>query len=258
MKKRMIAATLLGLAMISGVYAESSVKTVAHRGYWNCEGSAENSLTALQRAYDAGCWGSELDIWLTADGELVVNHDPRTLDGLIIEDADFEAVTASKLKNGETIPSLKAYLEAGKKLSPMILVLELKTQSTQKKKKKLARKVVAMVESMNMESQVEYIAFSHLVGSELIRLAPEAKVAYLNGDKTPAQLKSEGYTGLDYQAGVLKKHSHWIREAHDLGLSVNVWTVNKVDDLQYFIDKGVDYITTNEPVLLLDMLKKRR
>ena len=73
-----------------------------------------------------------------------------------------------------------------------------------------------------------------------------------------AQLKSEGYTGLDYQAGVLKKHSHWIREAHDLGLSVNVWTVNKVDDLQYFIDKGVDYITTNEPVLLLDMLKKRR
>ena len=111
---------------------------------------------------------------------------------------------------------------------------------------------------MDMESQVEYIAFSNLVGTELIRLAPGAKVAYLNGDKTPAQLKALGYTGLDYEDNVLKKHTPWIREAHDLGLTVNVWTVNKADDLQYFIDRGVDFITTNEPVLLLEMLKAKK
>ena len=252
----MIAATLLGLAMISGVYAESSVKTVAHRGYWNCEGSAENSLTSLQRAYDAGCWGSELDIWLTADGKLVVNHDPKTLDGLVIEKTDFETVTKSKLKNGETIPSLETYLKAGKELKPMILVLELKTQSTPERNREIAQKVVAMVKAMEMEEQVEYIAFSNLVGTELIRLAPNAKVAYLEGDKTPAQLKELGYTGLDYHLGVLKEHDNWIREAHELGLTVNVWTVNKADDLQYFIDHKADFITTNEPALLLEMLKK--
>ena len=107
-----------------------------------------------------------------------------------------------------------------------------------------------------MEDQVEYIAFSNQVGTELIRLAPEAKVAYLNGDKTPAELKELGYTGLDYAHKVLKKNSHWIDEAHKLGLTVNVWTVNKAEDLQYFIDHKADFITTNEPVLLLELLKR--
>ena len=131
----------------------------------------------------------------------------------------------------------------------MILVLELKTQSTPERNIELAKKVVDMVKSMKMEGQVEYIAFSNLVGTEIIRLDPNAKVAYLNGDKTPAELKELGYTGLDYHQKVLKNNKSWIREAH-------VWTVNKADDLQYFIDEAADFITTNEPELLLDLLKK--
>lgn len=258
MKLKLLTFVLMGLVVVPGIRAEQTTKAVAHRGYWKCEGSAENSLTSLQRAYDAGCWGSELDIWLTADGKLVVNHDPKTLDGLVIEKTDFETVTKSKLKNGETIPSLETYLKAGKELKPMILVLELKTQSTPERNREIAQKVVAMVKAMEMEEQVEYIAFSNLVGTELIRLAPNAKVAYLEGDKTPAQLKELGYTGLDYHLGVLKEHDNWIREAHELGLTVNVWTVNKADDLQYFIDHKADFITTNEPELLLDLLKSAK
>lgn len=257
MKTKLFMAAALLLAGSQSACAQHTTHAVAHRGYWKCEGSAENSLTALQKAHEAGCWGSELDIWLTGDGKLVVNHDPHTLDGLEIEKTDFDKVTRSKLKNGETVPSLEAYLDAGKKLAPMILVLELKTQSTPERNAELARKVVDMVKAKDMEAQVEYIAFSNQVGTELIRLAPEAQVAYLNGDKTPAELKELGYTGLDYAHKVLKKNIHWIDEAHKLGLTVNVWTVNKAEDLQYFIDHKVDYITTNEPALLLEMLKKR-
>ena len=256
MKTKILMVALMLLAMTPAIQAKSSTKTVAHRGYWKCEGSAENSLTSLRKAHDVGCWGSELDIWLTSDGGLVVNHDLKTLDGLKIEETDFKTITKSKLKNGETVPSLKDYLKAGKKLKPMILVLELKTQSTPERNIELAKKVVDMVKSMKMEGQVEYIAFSNLVGTEIIRLDPNAKVAYLNGDKTPAELKELGYTGLDYHQKVLKNNKSWIREAHDLGLTVNVWTVNKADDLQYFIDEAADFITTNEPELLLDLLKK--
>ena len=251
----MMAALLLTVSQ--GIQAQHVTRAVAHRGYWTCEGSAQNSLTSLQKAYEAGCWGSELDIWLTADGELVVNHDAHTLDGLVIEKTDSKQLLKSKLKNGETLPSLEAYLDAGKSLAPMVLVLELKTQSTPERNAELARKVVELVKAKKMEERVEYIAFSNLVGTELIRLAPEARVAYLNGDKTPAELKELGYTGLDYAHKVLKKNSHWIDEAHKLGLTVNVWTVNKAEDLQYFIDHKADYITTNEPALLLDMLKKK-
>lgn len=244
------------LTVSQGIQAQHVTRAVAHRGYWTCEGSAQNSLTSLQKAYEAGCWGSELDIWLTADGELVVNHDAHTLDGLDIEKTDSKQLLKSKLKNGETLPSLEAYLDAGKSLAPMVLVLELKTQSTPERNIELARKVVDMVKDKGMEDQVEYIAFSNQVGTELIRLAPEAKVAYLNGDKTPAELKELGYTGLDYAVGVLKKNDRWIDEAHRLGLTVNVWTVNKAEDLQYFIDHKADFITTNEPVLLLELLKR--
>lgn len=248
---------LWALSFAAPLCAQHTTHAVAHRGYWKCEGSAENSLTSLQKAYEAGCWGSELDIWLTADGRLVVNHDPHTLDGLEIEKTDFDKVTRAKLKNGETVPSLEAYLDAGKKMKPMILVLELKTQSTPERNAELARKVVDLVKDKGMEDQVEYIAFSNQVGTELIRLAPEAKVAYLNGDKTPAELKELGYTGLDYYSEDLKTNKHWIDEAHRLGLTVNVWTVNKAEDLQYFIDHKADFITTNEPELLLEMLKKK-
>ena len=257
MKGKLCMMAALLLTVSQGIQAQHVTRAVAHRGYWTCEGSAQNSLTSLQKAYEAGCWGSELDIWLTADGELVVNHDAHTLDGLVIEKTDSKQLLKSKLKNGETLPSLEAYLDAGKSLAPMVLVLELKTQSTPERNIELARKVVDMVKDKGMEDQVEYIAFSNQVGTELIRLAPEAKVAYLNGDKTPAELKELGYTGLDYAVGVLKKNDRWIDEAHRLGLTVNVWTVNKAEDLQYFIDHKADYITTNEPALLLDMLKKK-
>ena len=257
MKGKLCMMAALLLMVSQGIQAQHVTRAVAHRGYWTCEGSAQNSLTSLQKAYEAGCWGSELDIWLTADGELVVNHDAHTLDGLVIEKTDSKQLLKSKLKNGETLPSLEAYLDAGKSLAPMVLVLELKTQSTPERNIELARKVVDMVKDKGMEDQVEYIAFSNQVGTELIRLAPEAQVAYLNGDKTPAELKELGYTGLDYAHKVLKKNSHWIDEAHKLGLTVNVWTVNKAEDLQYFIDHKADFITTNEPVLLLDMLKKK-
>ncbi|HJG89163.1 glycerophosphodiester phosphodiesterase family protein [Barnesiella viscericola] len=256
MKGKLCMMAALLLTVSQGIQAQHVTRAVAHRGYWTCEGSAQNSLTSLQKAYEAGCWGSELDIWLTADGQLVVNHDAHTLDGLDIEKTDSKQLLKSKLKNGETLPSLEAYLDAGKSLTPMMLVLELKTQSTPERNIELARKVVDMVKDKGMEDQVEYIAFSNQVGTELIRLAPEAQVAYLNGDKTPAELKELGYTGLDYAHKVLKKNSHWIDEAHKLGLTVNVWTVNKAEDLQYFIDHKADFITTNEPVLLLELLKR--
>ena len=49
---------------------------------------------------------------------------------------------------------MKDYLKAGKKLKPMILVLELKTQSTPERNIELAKKVVDMVKSMKMEGEI--------------------------------------------------------------------------------------------------------
>lgn len=47
---------------------------VAHRGLWSPDGAPENSLGAFQAACAAG-YGIELDVQLSADGEVMVFHD---------------------------------------------------------------------------------------------------------------------------------------------------------------------------------------
>lgn len=50
---------------------------IAHRGAHDKKlGIIENTDAAFARALELGCWGIEFDVHATADGVLVVNHDP--------------------------------------------------------------------------------------------------------------------------------------------------------------------------------------
>ncbi len=63
---------------IHGVADEDLAKfsfVIAHRGQHTEPGFAENGLTAIQRAYDAGADGIELDIKVSSDGVAVLGHD---------------------------------------------------------------------------------------------------------------------------------------------------------------------------------------
>ena len=48
------------------VNAQERTKVIAHRGYWQTAGSAQNSIRALVKADSIGCYGSEFDVacWL--------------------------------------------------------------------------------------------------------------------------------------------------------------------------------------------------
>ena len=110
---------------------------------------------------------------------------------------------------------------------------------------------------MGLENRMEYITFSLHATKEFIRLAPAGtSVYYLDGNLSPKELKELGCAGPDYHYTVFRKHPEWIRECHDLGMKVNAWTVNKTDDMKWLIDRKVDFITTNEPVQLQNLLKK--
>ncbi len=105
------------------IVSAQSTQVIAHRGYWKTEGSAQNSLKALEKADSIGCYGSEFDVWITGDGMLVVNHDAK-VDSVVIEQATAGEVLALKLSNGENLPTLEQYLELGKKCTTR-LILEL-------------------------------------------------------------------------------------------------------------------------------------
>lgn len=252
MKKTIL---LLLLVSVCCGFLQAQTEVIAHRGYWDTEESAQNSLAALHKTRDLKIYGSEFDVWLTADGVPVINHD-AVVEGMRVEDVTYEELLAITLANGEKIPTLEEYLRLGQRMKDIQLVLEIKSHQRVVNEDRLVAKVVDMVRRYGLEYRVDYIAFSMNVCKELKRLAPYATIVYLNGDVNPQDLKEIGLSGLDYNHKVLTENPTWIQEAKDLGLSTNVWTVNDPEQMKFFIDKGVDFITTDNPVALIELLKK--
>ncbi len=233
---------------------------IAHRGYWKTEGSAQNSIAALVKADEIGLYGSEVDIWLSSDGIPVVNHDADvTLNGekLVVQETPFATLRKVKLANGEPLPTVEEYLDAFKKCDNIKLIMEFKTHKTKEREDELALKVIEMVKERDLQDKVEYISFGINFVEQSKRLHPEAPVYYLNGDLSPQIISEMELTGFDYHFNVLYKNKNWVSEAHDLGLKVNVWTVNKEEDIQNVINQNVDYITTDEPLLVKEILSKQ-
>ena len=248
----LVAAAVLGTV----VYAQP--KIVAHRGYWRTDGSAQNSITALQKAATLGCYGSEFDMWVTADGVPVVFHD-ATVDGIRIEDTTYATLMNHRLANGEFIPTLQQYLTEAAKWENCKIIFEIKTHRSDVRNKRAADMAVEMVRMLGLEKRTEYIAFSKVVCQRLHEITPESKIAYLSGDLTPAQVKEMGLSGIDYNEGVFKKHPEWLQEAKQLGIEVNVWTVDGEDNLRHHANlDGIDIITTNDPEILKGILAEQQ
>ena len=254
MKKRLILSVLL-TAFLCGSSAFSQTKVIAHRGYWDCEGSAQNSITALNKAHEVGVYGSEFDVLITADGIPVVNHND-SIQGFCIETSLYEEIKDLKLKNGETLPTLEDYLIQGKQNKGTQLILEIKPHKRVFNEDRAVTAILALVQKYQLEEQVEYISFSMNICKELIRRAPAAQVAYLRGEVSPADLKVLGFTGLDYHYKVFEKNPTWIQEAKNAGLTVNVWTVDDPAVMQSMIEQNVDFITTDKPEQLKEIVKK--
>lgn len=254
--KSLIITSALLLAACGCVQAQST-QVIAHRGYWKNDGSAQNSITALVKADSIGCYGSEFDVWLTADNQLVVNHD-ATFKGVNMQKSTAKECTAVILDNEEPLPTLQQYLEVAKQLKTR-LILELKAHKTPEQETRAVEGIVKMVKDMGLEDRTEYITFSRHATREFIRLAPKGTpVFYLEGDLSPQELKEWGCAGADYHHSVFRKHPEWIEECHNLGMKVNAWTVNDAKDMKWLIDRGIDFITTNEPVMLQEILQGKK
>lgn len=244
---------LLSMCCMFNSFAQPQI--IAHRGFWDKLGSAQNSVSSLENAIKVGAFGSELDVYITKDGIPILNHD-TSYKGVTIEKATLEELSSLRLANDEPLPTLKQYLDIAKKQKKTKLIVEIKSHSTKEIEIRAANAVVSLIDKEGMADMVDYIAFSENVCKELIRLNPKHRVAYLSGDKSPKELKAEGYWGLDYNHNVLKQNPAWIKEAKESGLTTNVWTVNDLEGMQYFISQGVDYITTDNPELLKGLLAK--
>ena len=253
MKKLIFSAALL----LAGGAVAAQPKVIAHRGYWTAPESAQNSLASFTKADAVGVYGSEIDVWLTADNKLIVNHD-RKYKGTDIdmEKSTAKEITAIVLPNGENIPTFDAYLKLVASKPDTRLILEMKSLSDYNREDLAAEKIVRELKKYMVLERTDIIAFSINACLAFKKLLPDTRIYYLNGDLPPKSIKKLGLAGIDYSMGVLRKHPQWVKEAHELGLEVNVWTVDSEEDMKYFIGLGVDYITTDYPERLQALLKK--
>lgn len=254
---RSLTASILMFFVSSIVLAQDSFvknKVIAHRGAWKAQNHPQNSIASLREAIALGCEGTEFDVWMTSDDVLVVNHD-ADFEGLEIEHSTYQELLKKNLPNGEKIPTLEEYLREGMKQNKTKLILEFKPSGISvERSEKIGELVVKMVHQLKAQKWVDYITFSYEGGLKAIETDPNANVAYLTGDKTPAELKEAGFFGFDYNIRLLKLRSNWIKEAQELGLSTNAWTVNNESDMKWLLERGVDFITTDEPEMLFKIM----
>ncbi len=243
--------------IISSKKTVAKNNVVAHRGAFKKNGLPENSIAALREAIRLGCIGSEFDVRMTADDSLIINHDPH-YNKLDIEKTSYAELVKYKLNNREKLPTLREYILAGTNNNTTTqLVCEIKPSEISKERGELiARKTVQLFRLLKAEDKVTYISFDYNILKAIIKINPRATTQYLNGEKSPEQLKADGIAGADYHLSVFKNKPEWIASAKNLGITLNAWTANTISDLDWLLANNFNFITTNEPELLFTRIQQ--
>ncbi|NJC95896.1 MAG: glycerophosphodiester phosphodiesterase [Anaerolineae bacterium] len=230
----------------------------AHRGA--SAHAPENTLAAFDLALTQGADGIELDVKLSADGHVVVIHDP-TVDRTTGAHGNVKDITLAELRaldagsffseqyKGEKIPTLEEVFETVGKRT--FINVELTNYNTPRDH--LVETVCMLVKRFGLQKRV---LFSSFFVSNLSRTrgylpdVPRGLLA-LNG-LLGAWARSFGFAFGNYQAlhPNLKDATHQqVQRVQRLGRRIHVWTVNAEQDMRRLFDWGVDGIFTDDPQL---------
>lgn len=222
---------------------------IGHRGAAGV--APENTIVSFRRAVAMGADAVELDVQRTRDGHLVVMHDrtvDRTTDGTgPVDDLDLatiERLDAGSWKGaafaGERVPTLDQVIDAV--AAPTILFVELKGPAPTGVEAQLLATVA------RARSRVRVSSFDHRALARLRRLDAAIPIGALFTAlpvDPVAIARSCGasaiHPGAEYVVPEL------VREAHDAGLEVHVWTANEPREIAALREMGVDGIFSDHP-----------
>lgn len=247
----------------------SAVEIIAHRGA--SHDAPENTVAAIKLAWEQGADGSEFDVYLSSDQQIVVIHDKDTkrtgggVEKLVakstlaeLQQLDFGSWKDPKYRNERipTIADMFATVPSGKKVFVEV---------------KCGPEIVpaldkALTASKLKPEQTPVIAFDARVIAELKKVRPDVPAYWLvslNKKDTPppsvesliAKAREIKADGLDLSATEALDEAY-AKAIHDAKLPLYVWTVNKPDVARRMIQLGVAGITTDRPQWLREQLAK--
>lgn len=228
-------------------------KIIAHCGYWDVDGAAENSIASLKNAGEIGVYASEFDIQLTSDDNIVVCHNP-TINGINIHETSLSDIRNSncRLSNGELMPTLDEYFQEALRYPELFLVLELKSNGEIDYENRVIAACVNKINNYKISERIIFISFSLTACLNLKKYFKNNIVLYLGGDKNPKELSKLGLDGLNCHYSFYNSHHDWIDDMIKLDMYAGVWTVDDSENIIKLIKQGVEFITTNTPVMALD------
>lgn len=237
------------------------MKRIAHRGF--SSEAPENSYAAFALAVEGDFYGIECDVWKSKDGVYVVSHDGclARMCGVDcqIPERTYEEIRQFPLIRGKKrmmhpeqhLIRLTDYLSLLRRSDTKMAVIELKMDYTTVE----LREIVDLVKRYNLYERTVFIS---LHGGVLVRLKeeldfPAERLQYVYGairenKWIPVSIEVEHFL-IENQLNLDARHTlvsrGTVMRLHEAGLQVNVWTVNKKEDMRRMIeDVGVDMITT--------------
>ncbi len=254
---------------------------VVHRG-----GAAlwpENSLTAFRNALALGARILELDVHLTADGEVAVIHDPtleRTSDGR----GSIARCTAADLRRArlrdaggaltdDCVPILDEVLALAMPTGVTLLV-EVKTPGPAVRYERrvgrvvaapgpryegLEKRVLGLLDAAGLAQRSFIMAFNPAVLTEIRALAPAQPTALLVDREHVAESGARSTEtvawAMEAQANFLGLHhtlcdAEVVEAARAAGIAVGVFTVNDEEAMRRLAGFGVDVIISDRADLV--------
>jgi len=257
MKKLILFCTILIVSASCGRDVTPN-RVIAHRGFWQTDGSAQNTLTSLQLAIENGFYGSECDVQLTADSCFIVFHDTN-VHGVNVEDMTFEQLQAdTALVNGERISTADEYFASFASYGcETKLIIELKQQPSEEMMSLSIANTAEAIERYGIRKRVELISFSYRACKELAAIFPDIPVLLLDRahNNSFSQMKADGIDGISYRYNCILENLPLIEEAHEAGFRVDVWAPNEPEDVLTMVHAGLDHVITDRPDLMANVLE---
>ena len=237
-------------------------RIIGHRGARNLW--PENSIAGFHKVLGLGVDGVELDVHPSADGKLVVVHDPtleRTTEGtgpVAWRTAAELGATRLKGADDEGVPTLDAVLDV-LAAQGLELHIEIKKDAAHRPYPGLERRVAEAVAARGLDDAV-LTSFDLEVLAELRRVRPKGRLLASVDRRSAtaaggpeAQLDRFGEIGVDLVAvekSFLAEHEALYQRR--LGAErLGAWVVNEPADIARWIGAPVRYITTDRPDLVL-------
>lgn len=234
--------------------ANHTMKKWAHRGA--SAHAPENTLPAFELACSAGADGIELDVQLSKDGVPVVIHDERIdrvgngsgyVCNYTVEELKSFNVNKHFPEYGDvTIPTLAEVYDLAKNMD---IVINLELKNSEIFYEGVEEKVLWLAEEKGVGERIIYSSFNHYSMNKIRKLLPTAKTALLYSEgfmdigeyarrngayAVHPSLRNMEYPGIDI-----------VRECHEKGVKVHVWTVDEEGDMERMRKMGVDAVITN-------------